>query len=67
MSLKLAVVSRVVYFRYYTAAGTRAFCILYILMCLIPLAAQVKVWVCGCSPVGIAGSNPAWGIGVCLV
>ena len=39
----------------------RAFCILYTLMCLIPVATRVKVWVGDCWLVGIAGSNPAWG------
>jgi hypothetical protein len=31
----------------------------------IPLAARSKVWVCGRSLVGIAGSNPAGGKDVC--
>jgi hypothetical protein len=34
---------------------------------LIPVAEHSKVWVCSCSPVGIAGSNPAVGIDVCLL
>jgi len=29
-----------------------------------PVATRSKAWVCGCSLVGIAGSNPAW---VCLL
>ena len=33
----------------------------------IPLAARSKVWVCGLSLVGIAGSNPAGGMNICLV
>jgi hypothetical protein len=33
----------------------------------IPAAAQSKVWVCGHSLVGIAGSNPAGGMDVCLL
>jgi hypothetical protein len=33
----------------------------------IPLAARSKAWVCGCSLAGIAGSNPAMGIDVCLL
>jgi hypothetical protein len=32
----------------------------------IPLAAQSKTWICGHSPVGIAGSNPAAGMDVCV-
>jgi len=45
----------------------RNMCILYALMCLIPLAERINVWACGCWLAGIAGSNPAWGINVCLV
>ena len=33
----------------------------------IPVAARYKVWVCGHSFAGIAGSNPAWGRGVRLL
>ena len=33
----------------------------------IPVAARSKVWVCGRSLDGIAGSNPAEGMGVCLL
>ena len=34
---------------------------------LIPVAARSKVWVCGLSLAGFAGSNPAWGTYVCLL
>jgi len=30
-------------------------------------AAQSKAWVCGRSLAGIAGSNPAWDMDVCLL
>ena len=33
----------------------------------IPVAERSKAWVCGRSLVGIAGSNPAGGMDVCLV
>jgi hypothetical protein len=33
----------------------------------IPVAAQSKAWVCGCSLPGIAGSNPAGVKDVCLL
>jgi hypothetical protein len=33
----------------------------------IPVAARSKTWVFGHSLAGIAGSNPAWGIDVCLL
>ena len=33
----------------------------------IPVAVRAKVWVCGRSLPGIAGSNPAWGRAVCLL
>ena len=33
----------------------------------IPVAARSKVWLCGLSPVGFAGSNPAGGMNFCLV
>jgi len=33
----------------------------------IPVAAWSKVWVCECSLVGIAGSNPAGGTDGCLL
>jgi hypothetical protein len=33
----------------------------------IPVAARSKVWFCGRSLLGIAGSNPAGGMDVCLV
>jgi hypothetical protein len=33
----------------------------------IPMAARSKAWVCGHSVVGIAGSNRAGGIDVCLL
>ena len=33
----------------------------------IPVAARSKAWVCGRSLAGIAGSNPAGGMGVCLL
>jgi hypothetical protein len=32
-----------------------------------PLAARSKAWVCGHSLAGIAGSNPAGGMDVCLL
>ena len=34
---------------------------------LLPVAEQSKVRVCGCSLAGIAGSNPAGGMDVCLL
>ena len=34
---------------------------------LIPVAERSKSWVCERSPAGIAGSNPAGGMGVCLL
>jgi len=33
----------------------------------IPVTVQSKVWVCACSLAGIAGSNPAGDIEVCLL
>ena len=33
----------------------------------IPVAERSKAWVCGRSPAGIAGSNPAGGMDVCLL
>ena len=33
---------------------------------LVKVAARSKVWVCGRSPAGIVGSNPAEGVDVCL-
>jgi hypothetical protein len=33
----------------------------------IQVAARSKVWVCGCSLAGIAGSNPACGMDICLL
>jgi hypothetical protein len=33
----------------------------------IPVAARSKAWVCGRSLAGIEGSNPAGGMGVCLL
>jgi hypothetical protein len=33
---------------------------------LIPVAVRSKAWVCGLSFAGIAGSNPAGDIDVCL-
>ena len=33
----------------------------------IAVAAQSKAWVCGRSLAGIVGSNPAGGMGICLV
>ena len=33
----------------------------------VPLAARSKAWVCGRSLAEIAGSNPAGGMGVCLL
>ena len=33
----------------------------------IPLTAPSKTWVCGCSLAGIAGSNPARDMDVCLL
>jgi hypothetical protein len=34
---------------------------------LIPVPARCKVWVCGYSLAGIAGSNPARGMNVCFL
>jgi hypothetical protein len=34
---------------------------------VIPVAAQSKAWLCGRSLAGIAGSNPAKGMDVCLL
>jgi hypothetical protein len=42
----------------------------YIYVCVyvpIPVAAQSKAWVCGHLVAGIAGSNPAQGMDVCLL
>ena len=33
----------------------------------IPVAEQSKAWVCGRSPAGIAGSDPAGGMNICLL
>jgi len=33
----------------------------------VPMAARSKAWVSGCSLAGIVGSNPAVGMGVCLL
>jgi len=33
----------------------------------ILVAARSKAWVCGCSLVGIVGSNPVRGMNVCLL
>ena len=33
----------------------------------IPVAERCKAWVCGLSPTGIAGSNPAGGVDVFLL
>ena len=33
----------------------------------VPVAARSKAWVCGRSPAEILGSNPAGGMGVCLL
>jgi hypothetical protein len=33
----------------------------------IPAAARSTAWVCGRSLAGIGGSNPAWGMDVCLL
>ena len=33
----------------------------------IPVAERSKAWVCSRSPAGIAGSNPAGGMDVCVV
>jgi hypothetical protein len=34
---------------------------------LIPVAARSRAWVCGRPLAGIAGTNPAWSVDVCLV
>jgi len=34
---------------------------------MIPVAAQSKAWVCGCSLAGTVGSNAARGMDVCLL
>jgi len=33
----------------------------------VPVDSQSKAWVCGRSPAGIAGSNPAGSMNVCLL
>jgi hypothetical protein len=33
----------------------------------IPVTARSKAWVCGCSPAGIVGSNPAVSVDACLL
>jgi hypothetical protein len=33
----------------------------------VPLAARSKAWVCGRSLAAIVGSNPVWGMVVCLL
>ena len=33
----------------------------------VPVAALSKMWVCGCLPAEIVGSNPAVGVDVCLL
>ena len=33
--------------------------------CRAPVAARSKAWVCRRSLAGFAGSNPAWGMGIC--
>ena len=33
----------------------------------IPVAVRSKVWVCGRSLTRIVGSNPTWGMDVCLL
>jgi hypothetical protein len=33
----------------------------------IPVAAQSKAWVCGRSPAGVAGSNPAGSMDICVL
>ena len=33
----------------------------------IPVVERSKAWVCGWSPTGIAGSNPAGGMDVCVL
>jgi hypothetical protein len=40
---------------------------LIILIFPIPVAVRSKEWVCGRSLTGIVGSNPAWGMDVCLL
>ena len=45
-----------------------AYLYLILLECLpIPVAERSKAWVCSRSPAGIAGSNPAEGMAVCLL
>jgi len=34
---------------------------------MVPVAALSKVWVCGCLPAEIVGSNPTVGVDVCLL
>ena len=45
------------------------FDMLYVIcdMLPIPVAERSKAWVCSHSPAGIAGSNPAEGMAVCLL
>ena len=33
----------------------------------VPVAARSKAWVCGRSPAEIVGSNPTWGMDICLL
>ena len=39
----------------------------YLLVKPVPVAERSKAWVCGRSPTGIAGSNHAGGMDVCLL
>ena len=41
--------------------------LIHIIVYLVPVAARSKAWVCDCSLAGIAGSNPAGGMGACLL
>ena len=53
-----------------TYVGSVAFYVLYCVSLLsmpIPVAERSKAWVCSHSPAGIAGSNPAEGMAVCLL
>jgi hypothetical protein len=39
----------------------------YVTAFKIPVTARSKAWVCGHPVAGIVGSNPEWGVDVCLL
>ena len=47
-----------------TGERCRGLCVVHWPM---PVAARCKAWVCGLSLAGIAGSNPAGGMGICVL